>query len=142
MNIHWRTLIVSSSRTPSLEQAIEWHTNLVDMRGKASWDLEHGSPFDDAAMTFRGAFWYASDFQVQGVRCTTPCMRDLRSVLGYRHKLEAAAGAKGREGIDKCLEGFRSSSTERRSLLFWHVQAELNHGTVPPSSMLSRCLGA
>eukprot|EP00427_Karlodinium_veneficum_P016586 CAMPEP_0169129158 /NCGR_PEP_ID=MMETSP1015-20121227/36972_1 /TAXON_ID=342587 /ORGANISM="Karlodinium micrum, Strain CCMP2283" /LENGTH=464 /DNA_ID=CAMNT_0009193149 /DNA_START=59 /DNA_END=1453 /DNA_ORIENTATION=+ len=151
--LSWRGINVYTVPTPSLEQAIDWHATLVMLRGQASSAMEHGSSFEEAAAVFETsqAWWFELDRMVSGVRYITPCVLDLRKLLQMNVELLSAASGRGtiktrktsvqnvRKRFLKQFAGFRTTSQERRSILFKIVELEAR-GTQP--SRLKRLLGA
>jgi len=161
--LQWNRISCTTPCTPSLEQAIDWHSNLVALRGEASRRLARGARFNEAAMALSSGqpLWYETYCCISGSRYCTPCMRDLRSVLTLRDSLELVAGAESvdekkrrkateqiRMKVSKRLEGFMKHAGIRRTMIFRLVQEELAGTSVlrmPLESQLSlpsRALGA
>jgi curved DNA-binding protein CbpA len=137
--VDWRNLRIRSTPTPSLEQAIEWHAGLITLRGEAAHAFEQGASFPEAAAIFETshAHWFESCNSVSGVRCYTPMLMDLQTIVDIRAKLNEAAATEKRSTVRRAaverikktftlrFEGFRKTADARRSFLFKKVEAEL-----------------
>merc|ERR1712032_683047 len=139
VKLGWQTLTVRTAVTPCLKQALEWHAQLIALRGVASQTLAAGRSFEDAAMIFEGSepYWFQSDQQINKIRCVTPLhIMDLRTTLSMRTELQAVAAKAGRstdsgktsvarvrKSFDKRIDGFRRTVPERRAILYKMLQA-------------------
>uniref|UniRef100_A0A7S1WR29 Uncharacterized protein n=1 Tax=Alexandrium catenella TaxID=2925 RepID=A0A7S1WR29_ALECA len=124
IKLHWRSLVTATLTTPSLEEAIKWHADLLTSRVRAEESFKSGVPFERAAFAFEGfghVLRFSSDAHgrrdVHGraLRLTTPFYLDLRSTLQARRLLHTIANAPARQWRDR----WRHVERAKRDLRDW-----------------------